>query len=432
MKRVLMIAFHYPPVQGSSGVQRTLSFSQHLRQFGWEPIVLTAHPRAYPQTGDDQLGRIPADLTVTRAFALDSARHLAIGGSYLQLTALPDRWVSWWFGAVVEGLRLVRRHRPSLIWSTYPIATAHLAALTLQRLTGLPWIADFRDPMTGEGYPPDRTKRACYAWIERHTVRRATKLVFAAPGNARNYAEHYRGLPSDRWCVIENGYDEDSFQAADRLASPRDGAPRQQLRLVHSGLLNPAERDPSAFFTALAQLRSRGTPGLDRLRIVLRATGHDAHFRRQLHEHGLEDLIELAPPLPYVEALAEMLDADGLLLFQAALCNELIPAKFYEYLRAGRPILALTDPQGDTAQALRTAGVGTILRLDSVDELVQGIPRFLADLRARSSADAAPSDVTQYSRAMRTRQLAELFDACLGTDPAPQAPGGPAAAAGRR
>ena len=47
MKRVLMIAFHFPPLAGSSGIQRTLRFARHLPQFGWEPLVLTAHPRAY-------------------------------------------------------------------------------------------------------------------------------------------------------------------------------------------------------------------------------------------------------------------------------------------------------------------------------------------------------------------------------------------------
>ena len=170
MKRVLMLAFHYPPLQGSSGLQRTLAFSRHLPASGWEPLLLTAHPRAYPQRGDDQMRHIPAALSVTRAFALDSARHLALGGSYFNFTALPDRWVSWWIGAVWEGLRLIRRHRPALLWSTYPIATAHLAALTLQRLSGLPWVADFRDLMSADDYPEDATKRAIYQWIERRTV----------------------------------------------------------------------------------------------------------------------------------------------------------------------------------------------------------------------------------------------------------------------
>src|ERR1700752_1992126 len=98
MKQVLMIAFHYPPMRGSSGIQRTLRFSRYLPEYGWQPLILTAHPRAYPAIGDESLREIPPDVLVRRAFALDTARHLAFRGSYLRWMALPDRWVSWWLG----------------------------------------------------------------------------------------------------------------------------------------------------------------------------------------------------------------------------------------------------------------------------------------------------------------------------------------------
>ena len=93
-KRVLMIAYHYPPMRGSSGIQRTLKFSHYLPQSGWGPVMLSAHPRAYANPGDDQMGDIPSSVPVTRAFALDTARHLAIGGRYAGFMALPDRWAS--------------------------------------------------------------------------------------------------------------------------------------------------------------------------------------------------------------------------------------------------------------------------------------------------------------------------------------------------
>ena len=98
MRRVLMIAFHFPPLAGSSGIQRTLRFAQHLPEFGWEPLVLTAHPRAYERTSGDLVADIPEGMHVERAFALDSARHLAIKGRYPDIFARPDRWISWKLG----------------------------------------------------------------------------------------------------------------------------------------------------------------------------------------------------------------------------------------------------------------------------------------------------------------------------------------------
>src|SRR5262245_46074308 len=137
MNRVLMIAFHYPPLRGSSGIQRTLKFSRYLPAYGWQPLILTASSKAYAQVRYELLKCIPEKVLVQRAFALDTARHLAFRGAYLSWMALPDRWVSWWLGGVLAGLRLVRTYRPAILWSTYPIATAHLIGLTLHKLTGI-------------------------------------------------------------------------------------------------------------------------------------------------------------------------------------------------------------------------------------------------------------------------------------------------------
>src|SRR5215831_3848014 len=177
MNRVLMIAFHYPPCAESSGVHRALKFSRYLRDAEWDPVVLTVHPRAYERATAHQLREIPAGTPVHRAFALDASRHLSFRGTFPRFMALPDRWANWWLSAVPAGLRLIRRHRPQVIWSTYPVATAHLIGLTLHRLTGLPWVADFRDPMTEDDYPPDPLRRRLCGWIERRTAARAARLV---------------------------------------------------------------------------------------------------------------------------------------------------------------------------------------------------------------------------------------------------------------
>ena len=85
MKRVLMIAYHFPPLAGSSGIQRTLRFVQHLPKFGWEPLVLSADPRAYERTSNDLMSEVPDGIVVRRVFALDTARHLSIAGRYICL-----------------------------------------------------------------------------------------------------------------------------------------------------------------------------------------------------------------------------------------------------------------------------------------------------------------------------------------------------------
>ncbi len=397
-------------MKGSSAQQRTLSFAKYLPAYGWRPLILSVHPRAYPERQTGQANDIPADTVVKRAFALDSARHLAIKGSYARFTAYPDRWSSWWLGGTLSGLRLIWRYRPQLIWSTFPIATAHLIGLSLNRLTGVPWISDFRDPMGQDNYPPHPMTRKLYWSLERRTIERSACCVFTAPGAAWMYAERYPGRPDWKWQVIENGYDEPSFAAAERLAETRQGS-HSGCKLVHSGLLYPMERDPSAFFLALRELNEEGLAVRCGLQIVLRASGYEEHYQKRLQELGLEGIVHLEPALPYTEALAEMIVSDGLLLFQGPGCNEQIPAKVYEYLRTGKPILAFTDPEGDTARLLQGSGQGLIARLDSTEELKTCMQDFAANRDAWQSNPA--KDIPACSRRKRAAELADLFQKVL-------------------
>jgi len=402
-----MIAFHFPPFRGSSGIQRTLKFCQYLPRHGWTPIVLSASPVAFPRVGDDLLADIPADLEVARPFALDTARHLAVRGRFPSAFAIPDRWVTWWLGAVPAGLRLIRRHRPDVLWSTYPIATAQLIGLTLHRLTGVPWIADFRDAMTEPDYPPGRATREVCRQIESAAVRRCAKAVFTAPGTLRMYAQRYPDVPDSRWRIIENGYDEESFSLAAHRAGEHRGDGKTFL--VHSGVLYPAERDPLPFFDALAYLRDAGTASAASLKIVLRASGNEREYRGHLEQKGIADMVELAPPSNYAETLVEMMAADGLLLFQGSICNHQIPAKAYEYFRAGRPIFALTDPSGDTAALLRGMGIESIVRLDSREEIARGLTAFLDAIRNGTARAAGGEAARRHSRTSRTEELARLL-----------------------
>ena len=410
-----MIAFHYPPFQESSGVLRTWNFSRHLPENGWSPLVLTASARAYGPIEARPGGlEVPRDVRVWRATAFDTARHLAFRGRYLRTMALPDRWISWYLPAVLSALRIIRRHRPRLIWSTYPIASAHLVARTVQRLTGLPWVADFRDSMTEEAYPADETQRRIYLRIERSAMEHAQAAVFTTEGTRNMYAARYGSGTARRFHIIPNGFGEESFQRAQQLPGATPAPSGNRRLLVHSGILYPSERDPRPFLQAVGELKRCGRIDAANLRIVLRASGHEVLIQSLIDSSGVADIVTLERPLGYEAALAEMLSADGLLLFQAANCNHQIPAKLYEYLRAARPILALTDARGDTAKALLAVGIDTLADLASSEDIADKLPRFLDALREGTAPTAAPGVAVRYSREAQCGVLAALLRSVAG------------------
>lgn len=414
-KCALLVAFHFPPFKSSSGLERALSLVRHLPAGGWEPAILSASPAAYPATSDERMREVPESVPVVRAFARDASRHFALRGRYPAWFALPDRWQSWVIGAVPAGLMMIRSYRPDVLWTTYPLATAHVIGYVLHRISGLPWIADFRDPMvefddrSGRWYPTWTVLRSVRLAIERVVARHATAVTFCTPGARRIFAARYPQVRPEQLHVIGNGFDESAFAAA---AVWPAASQAEELVLLHSGTIYPSpDRDPTFFFRALRRLVQERGPQARRLRVVLRASGAEAYLRSKIDTADLAGIVELAPAIAYSEALAEMMHVHGLLLFQGYTSNPAIPAKLYEYFRAGRPILALTDDAGDTAALVRAESAGIVAPLDDEEVGLHALRAFIDGIES-GQLEAMPRErVALYERSRAVEAFARLFDA---------------------
>ncbi|MBF0609726.1 MAG: glycosyltransferase [Magnetococcales bacterium] len=413
MKRLLMVAFHFPPMGGASGSHRSVGFARHLPEFGWHPVVLTAHPMAYPLL--DREAPMPP-CPIHRAWALDSSRHLAIQGRYFRLTALPDRWTSWRLAAIPLGMELIRRYRPQAIWSTYPLASSHCIARTLSRWSGLPWVADFRDPMCSPRYPADPFMRDYLSRLEEDCITRCQRVVTVTPEMAQLQQERLPHLPDHHWQVVENGWDE--WPGMGEVCPP-PLTPERPLVLLHSGTLYPGEgeRSPLLLLQLFAQLRHLGkirgqnsAGGGIPICLTFRASGQDSWLQQQVVGLGLQDLVVIAPPISRQLALEEMGRADGLLLLQGEGFNPQVPAKVYEYMQTGRPILAFVHPQGATARLLMEVGIEQLFCLQGGEKLLERIELFLYDTSRNRVRGPSLSAIQPFSRRQRTACLADLLD----------------------
>jgi hypothetical protein len=410
---LLVIAFHFPPIQGSSGVHRTLSFSRYLAEFGWKVTVLTAHERAYANVRAENEALIPPDVEVIRALAWDTVRHFSIRQRYPRLLALPDRWQSWIVGGVLSGLRFIRKQRPHAIYSTFPIASAHVIGLTLQRLTGVPWIADFRDPMTQEDYPKDESLRRLLERIEGKVFGRAAGICVTTPSAASYYRSRFPGA-AEKIRVIGNGFDPTIFGTVSEEVAGLQAVQDRKLILLHSGLLYPVDRNPEPFLRALRELRDSGKIQADSVELRLRASGFDDQYAALVSRLGLGDMVKLLPPLPYEAALRELLSADALVLFQGSGVNRQIPAKLYEYLYASRPIIGITDPDGDTGMTLREFGIPGIARLEDSAAIRSMLEASLRGVREGRYPIPLRRAVMKYSREHGARELESWLSELTG------------------
>jgi hypothetical protein len=224
----------------------------------------------------------------------------------------------------------------------------------------------------------------------------------------RSYAERYPQIHGEgRLKVISNGFDERDFAELPPYRFPLGGRP---LHLVHAGVLYPSGRSPLPFFEALARLRNSGFLAAHGIRVTLRASGSERQFGAELDRLGLREIVDLAPSVPYREALAEQAQADALLLFQGDQYDNQIPAKLYEYLRIGRPIFALLGERGDTAAVLREAGGANVVPIEDVSSIERGLAQFVTSLVNGNAIQERRCDIAKWSRRQGAAELAQLLD----------------------
>lgn len=416
-KHALFVAFHYPPEGSSSGVLRTLKYTRYLGMHGWRVTVLAPRTSAYEVRDPDLERQIPEEVRVVRTRFVDIKRHVAIAGVYPATLAVPDRWIGWWPWAVRAGRLVMEADPVDLVYSTSPHATAHLIALSLARGAQRPWVADFRDPWYEE--PPEpgtpRIVHRAARKLERRVVHQAHRVVASTEQLRRMLASRYPDEPTGKFSAIPNGYDEADF-AKVRFFSQR--CPEQELTIVHAGSVNPEFRDPRPLFTAAREAAEAGELDLSRVRFSFLgggSFGESAEMRSALETTGLTERVEFRPRLRYEQALAELTNAQVLLLLQASPDTEsLVPAKLFEYLRAGRPVLAVVRP-GAAAEVLREVGGGWAVDPRSPERLREALTGAYRAWRA-GTLNALAADGRALSRFSRERlagELAACFDSLV-------------------
>jgi len=410
---VLMVAFHFPP-EGGSGTQRTLKFARYLPRFGWDVEVLTVRLEVYDVLDYSLLKELPASVQVHRAWCIDPAKHLSIRGRHPGFFNFLDRYAYWFPAGLWRGLRLLRQRHFDVIYSTSPTRTAHLIAGALSYFSRLPWVCDFRDPwLDGDGreaIAPMRGARLYFkilTVLERSVVRMARCIIANTQPSLEDLVSRF-GQP-DKVLLLPNGFDEEDFTGI----APAPRAAGCELTLLHTGEVYPKLRDPRPLLEAVEMLLRENAIGPRdlRVRFVGPGAGLDCdEFRAWLADRAVGKLVSIEPRLSHRECIAQTLSADLLLLLQCSpLANGQIPAKAFEYLRTGRPILALAPPDSATARLVHSCNAGWVADVRDPKMLRDCVLQALA----RHKTDALPSDFSRgrdFERSNLARALGKILE----------------------
>jgi glycosyltransferase involved in cell wall biosynthesis len=310
---------------------------------------------------------------------------------------MPAVWAAW---------RRSRQARPDVIYSSGPPFTAHLAAYCVSRLTGAPWVADFRDPWARAPWREDRFafERGAWAMFERFVVTRATAAVFVTATNRDDFAQAHGAEIASRFALVPSGCDAGDFVG---LAA----APDRPFVMLHAGSLYGA-RNPAILFHALAAAVACGEldPATFRLRFLGRIGISSVDLPALARELGLGDVVEFVSHVPRRASLQQMLDASALLIVQPVTTVS-IPAKLYEYMAAGRPILALAQPGGETAALVERSGAGIVVPAEDEAAVTAG----LVSVMRLARSGFTPVDRSVYDGDVRAAELRAILQGAIGS-----------------
>lgn len=417
---------------------RPFRFAIHLREFGWEPTVMTIPFPGGSLT--DKEARLLKDVRVLNiASPIDrtfrSESHLGappgMGGRPRRSAPAPwiaaldrqfpiDSWLPLFAAKFRTMLRQAAEVDPHVVWATGNPWSALMAGRRLSKRLGVPYIADFRDPWTLSEAPV----RQKWPWVqrideraERRVVAGADVLMFQTRRMADAYGEHYAEL-APRNVVVGNSFDPDVFNDPISVEGrfDREDASSGSSSMLRIGFFGRFRAiSPAApIIDALVELRRRRPALLERIRIhsfgPLSAT--DA---TQARAHGLEEQFACEDIVPLEQALSTLRRFDLLLVIADVHPRHVIPAKIFEYLAAGRPILSLSTNL-EVEELLRRTGAGVQIADTAA------AARLLTDcLRAREAGrplpvpfDPKPEEIMRHDARTTTRAFARTLDSLTG------------------
>ena len=268
---------------------------------------------------------------------------------FTDVILFPDKYLGWFLTLYPAIVREAKESRPDFIIVTGPPFTPFLATALAAKRCKINWIGEYRDRWMDDPYAEwPQWRRRFDHWFEKKLLSSASAIVTVSPKWKRYFENKFRRPVG----IFLNGYDPESFDVEPTLS--HEGLP---LLVTHMGRCYPNRRDPSQLFEALS--RGRFTPDEIKFRFYGWAL---EYVEEKVREYGVEEFVEILPPVPYKESIALQTGGDALLLMQwnnkADEGN--IPAKLFEYLAAKRPIIAVGCETGFVAEEIHRRNAGLL------------------------------------------------------------------------
>ncbi|MDC1387058.1 hypothetical protein N8384_06660 [Candidatus Thioglobus sp.] len=285
-------------------------------------------------------------------------------------------------------------------WSQWH--SVHLAALKLKKISPkIPWLAHFSDPWSDN---PFLTRFIGYKYsqylLERKVMKNADAINFTTNMARKLVMKKYPESWINKTYCTSHSFDESLYPVI---------SANTQDKLVVSYLGNfYGPRNPINFMKALAMIIKEDKLFFDGVifKFVGRWIGNE-HW--VLNEVNLPNgLIEVLPPISYIDSLIMMSKSDLLLILDAQLSNSVFfPSKLVDYIGSGKPIMAIT-PKGSCLDIINKIG-GETATPQSIESISSGIKNVIMKLKEGSIKLPVDSEKEKFSNKYISYEFEILF-----------------------
>ncbi len=425
-KSILIIAYYWPPSSGVAG-HRWLHMSNYLEKLGYNVHVIVPENPDYTAKDDDLFRFVSPKIKVTKsknfeirniiskrkevketseldslfyrdksALSLKEKIMLWVRGNIF----IPDARITWYLKSKKSILNYVKTNKIDVLITTGTPHSLHLFGLFLKKRLNLKWIADFRDPWTTIEYH-NKMYLSSFAKIKHKNLeKKVLSKADAVTTVSNSWAEEFKEIGANNVHVILNGYEESSF-------SNNKVKPYEDFIICHPGTLNE-DRIPNNLFPVLSKLNEEGKT------IKLHLYGNVSNKIIELINHSkLEKEVVTFNSVSHSEILKIMSKSTILLL----LINKgkenskgRIPAKLFEYIRTGKPVLLIGNINGDAAKIVNSEKLGKAFSYSDSQDLY----KFLNEkynLFLKNNLNNINSNIKKFSRESMANEFSKLIQA---------------------
>lgn len=410
-------------------MQRWLKFTKYLPEFGWEPIVYTPEKQNAPALDDTLLNDISRDLKVIRkpiwepysAYKMLTGRKkdenlgaaFASGENSSKFLENTSNWIrsnffipdarKYWIKPSVNFLKkFIIENGIDLIATTGPPHSMHLIGLKLKELSGIRWLADFRDPWTDIDFY-DQLKLTGWAdkrhhSLEKRVLQKADLVISVSESNRSQLLKKADAKIE----VITNGFDESDFQ---NIVSKLD----KKFTISHIGTFM-ANRNPEVLWEVLSELVKENDEFENDFELPL-VGKTDTLIFESIKKWRLSDNVRSVGPVTHDEAIQLQKNSQVLLITvnKTGDTKGMVTGKIFEYLVSGRPILAIGPEDGDLANILKNTGTGVISDFETKKSLKNNILAYYKDFKSKK-LKVNPRNLDAYSRRNLTKRMADFLN----------------------